>query len=45
MIRNDDTFIDLTEIINMHDKKNTCKYKFRHIINFITFNIFYKKYR
>ncbi len=45
MISRDDTFIDLTELLNEQDKKKTWKYKICHFINIITFNIFYKKYR
>ena len=42
MISKDNTFIDLSELLNHQDKKNSCKYKLRH---FITFNLFFKKYR
>ena len=45
MISRDATFIDLTELLNDQYKKKTWKYKIRHFINIITFNIFYKKYR
>ena len=45
MISRDDTFIDLTEMFNELDRKKSLKYKIRHFINIITFNIFYKKYR
>lgn len=45
MISRDNTFIDLTELLNDNERKKTWKYKIRHFINIITFNIFYKKYR
>lgn len=45
MISRDDTFIDLTDLLHEQELKKTWKYKIRHFINIITFDIFYKKYR
>lgn len=44
MISRDNTFIDLTELLNDEAKKSW-KYKIRRFINIISFNILYKKYR
>ena len=46
MISRDDTFIDLTYLLHQQEiKRKTWKYKIRHFINIITFNIFCKKYK
>lgn len=45
MISEQETYIDLTELLNIQIKKKSWKYKIRHFINIITFNRFYKKYR
>lgn len=46
MISRDDTFIDLTDLLHQQEiKRKTWKYKIRHFINIITFNILYKKYK
>lgn len=45
MISRDDTFIDLTEILNEQERKRkTWKYTLFRFINIITFNKFFKKY-
>lgn len=45
MISRENTFIDLTELLNDKAMKKSWKYKIRHFINIISLNIFYKKYR
>ncbi len=48
MIHRDETFIDLTSSLKEEDRKrktNIWRYKVRHFINIITFNLLFKKYR